>query len=153
MVTAGLGRVLWFGLSFVVALGLCLASVVMEVGALAQASEGPAVYTSAQAARGKILYSENCGSCHAPDLSGSPMAPPLSRELFAGGRRSFQQLFDYTQLFMPVFSPNGLSCQQTADILAFVLEVSDFPAGATELPTSSEGQEALSFRGVERQPK
>ena len=149
MVTAGLGRVLWFGLPFVIALGLYCAFDVADVRAMTEGSPAGTFYTSAQAVRGKTLYIENCGSCHAPDLSGSPMAPPLSRELFVGGRRSFRQLFDYTQLFMPVFSPNGLSRQQTADILAFVLEVSDFPAGAAELPVSSEAQEAISFAGVE----
>jgi len=105
----------------------------------------PRIYTAAQAARGKDLYLENCGSCHAPDLTGSPMAPPLGRQIFAGGRRSFRQLFDFVQLFMPVFSPNGLSRQQNSDILAFILQTAGYPAGATELPVSSEAQDAITL--------
>ncbi len=132
-------------LVFLAPLALIAGLSTMQPPALAQTSGAPAVYTSAQAARGKVLYQENCGTCHAPDLSGSPMAPPLGRDLFTGGRRSFRQLFDYAQLFMPVFSPNGLSRQQTADILAFVLQTAKFPAGATEIPVRPADQDGISF--------
>ena len=36
------------------------------------------VYTEAQAARGALVYSQYCASCHGPDLSGSEMAPALT---------------------------------------------------------------------------
>ena len=105
----------------------------------------PPVYTAAQAARGKALYDENCAMCHAPDLTGSPMAPPLGREMFLSGRRSFRQIFDYMQLSMPVFSPNGLSRQQNADILALMLQNAGFPAGSKELPTASDAHDTISL--------
>ena len=108
-------------------------------------AQGSAVYTAAQAARGKALYDENCLMCHAPDLAGSPMAPPLGREVFLSRRRTFRQLFDYVQFNMPVFSPNGLSRQQNADILAFMLQNAGFPAGSKELPTASDAQETISL--------
>ena len=126
--------------------GLCLSLGLSGVQAQTQAVvAGAAVYTAAQAERGKALYAEICASCHAPDLSGSPMAPPLGRDLFLGRFRSFRQLFDYVQLVMPVFSPNGLSRQQNADILAFMLQRASFPAGSTELPVSPEAQDAITF--------
>ena len=111
-------------------------------------TKGPAVYSPAQAARGKMLYDENCLMCHAPDLSGSPMAPPLGRELFTGRRRgTFRQLFDYVQLNMPIFSPNGLSRQQNADILAYMLQTAGFPAGSSEVPVATEAQDAVKLAG------
>ena len=107
----------------------------------------PAVYTAAQATRGKALYDFNCAMCHAPDLAGAPMAPPLGRDVFLSRRRTFRQLFDYVQLNMPVFSPNGLSRQQNADILAYMLQHAGFPAGSKELPTTSEAQETIKLGG------
>jgi hypothetical protein len=71
------------------------------------------------------------------------MAPPLGRELFMGGRRSLRQLFDFVQVFMPIFSPNGLSRQQNADIIAFVLQTAGYTAGSAELPISPEAQDAI----------
>ena len=35
------------------------------------------VYTAEQAARGEPLYSQNCASCHGPNLTGGEMAPSL----------------------------------------------------------------------------
>lgn len=132
---------------FVIRCGLAMAPAPTQAQTPAQgsASPAPAIYTNAQAERGKALYLENCGSCHGPNLSGSPMAPPLGRGLFVGGRRSFRELFDYVQLFMPVFSPGGLSRQQNADILAFVLQTAGLPAGSSELPVNPEAQDAITF--------
>src|SRR5262245_21272729 len=116
-----MGRVSGVAL-IMLAMGLTIGAAVIRAQ-----TKPPAVYTAAQAAKGKVLYAEQCGMCHAPDLSGSPMAPPLGRDLFVGRRRgSFRQLFDYVQLNMPVFSPNGLSRQQNADILAYVLQIAGF---------------------------
>jgi mono/diheme cytochrome c family protein len=35
------------------------------------------VYTAEQAARGKMLYTDNCAACHGDDLAGSGPMPPL----------------------------------------------------------------------------
>ena len=111
------------------------------------AGASPAVFTAAQATRGKALYDFNCAMCHAPDLTGAPMAPPLTRDVFLSRKRSFRQLFDYVQLNMPVFSPGGLSRQQNADILAFMLQTAGFPAGSTELSASPEAHDAIKLGG------
>src|SRR3954463_8256191 len=91
------------------------------------------VYTDAQAARGAAVYKEKCASCHGPTLGGS-LAPPLAGEPFAaqwGGPLS--AIVDKIQLTMPANAMGTLTRAQSADVLAFMLQTSKFPAGRTEL--------------------
>ena len=43
------------------------------------------VYTEEQAKRGSPMYSEQCASCHGPELMGGEMAPPLATGDFVSG--------------------------------------------------------------------
>src|SRR3954453_13145200 len=92
-------------------------------------------YTEAQAARGKDLYSKECGSCHGPELTGGEMAPGLSGGEFLAGwdGLTMGDLFERVRISMPQNAPGSLSGQVNADILAFVLASNKFPAGTTEL--------------------
>jgi S-disulfanyl-L-cysteine oxidoreductase SoxD len=94
------------------------------------------VYTDAQAARGKALYSENCASCHGGELTGGEMAPPLAGGEFMAGwdGLTIGDLFERIRISMPQNAPGSLSGQQNADILAFMFSSNKFPAGTTELP-------------------
>ena len=96
-------------------------------------------YTEAQAARGKDLYSKECGSCHGPELTGGEMAPGLSGGEFLAGwdGLTLGDLFERIRISMPQNAPGSLSGQVNADILAFVLASNKFPAGQTELPKES----------------
>ena len=86
--------------------GLTLSVSYAVLGAQGKASAG--VYTEEQATRGEATYKETCAACHGDNLEGSgPM--PLTR---AGIDRR------------PV---------QVADILAFLLKSSKYPAGSTAL--------------------
>ena len=95
----------------------------------------PGVYSDAQAARGEALYSDNCSYCHLVDLSGGDLAPTLTGASFMAKwtGKPLSEVFDYMRVAMPLNSPGGLSVQQNADILAFLLKKSGFPAGATNL--------------------
>jgi quinoprotein glucose dehydrogenase len=94
------------------------------------------VFSDAQAARGKALYSENCASCHGGELTGGEMAPPLAGGEFMAGwdGLTIGDLFERVRISMPQNAPGSLSGQQNADILAFVFNANKFPAGKTELP-------------------
>ncbi len=93
-------------------------------------------YTEAQAARGKDLYSKECGSCHGPELTGGEMAPGLAGGEFLAGwdGLTLGDLFERIRISMPQNNPGSLSGQVNADILAFVLASNKFPAGEAELP-------------------
>src|SRR5580765_8743995 len=92
------------------------------------------VYTDAQAARGAAVYKEKCASCHGPTLGGS-LAPPLAGDAFAatwGGPLS--AIVDKIQATMPANEGMGtLTRAQAADVVAFILQTSKFPAGRAEL--------------------
>jgi mono/diheme cytochrome c family protein len=105
------------------------------------------VYTDAQAARGAAVYKEKCASCHGPTLGGS-LAPPLAGEPFAaqwGGPLS--AIVDKIQLTMPANAMGTLTRAQSADVLAFMLQTSKFPAGRTELTSDDAALKAITLPG------
>jgi mono/diheme cytochrome c family protein len=93
------------------------------------------VYTEAQAARGKDLYSNQCSSCHGAELTGGEMAPGLAGGEFISGWDGLTvgDLFERVRVSMPQNAPGSLSGQQNADILSFVFSVNKFPTGSEEL--------------------
>lgn len=101
-------------------------------------SEG--VYTAEQAMRGDALYKEQCASCHGDMLEGSGPMPPLVGPDFAKNweGKTVWELFEKTHTSMPATAPGTLTEQQTADVLAYMLSVAKYPAGATELAGTME---------------
>jgi len=93
------------------------------------------VYTEEQAKRGQQGYSEQCASCHGPELTGGEMAPALAGGEFLAGWDGLTvgDLFERIRISMPQNSPGSLSGAQNADILAFVLASNKFPVGTTDL--------------------
>lgn len=106
------------------------------VGAQPTKSVWDGVYTEAQATRGRDLYSNECGSCHGPELTGGEMAPGLAGGEFLAGwdGLTMGDLFERIRISMPQNAPGSLSGAVNADILAFMLAANKFPAGAEELP-------------------
>jgi hypothetical protein len=90
------------------------------------------VYTSKQAARGAASYSADCGRCHREDLSGYT---GLRGAKFVDNWRedSLQSLWVRISKTMPMGAPGTLKQSEYLDILAFILQSNDFPAGSQEL--------------------
>lgn len=105
------------------------------------------VYTADQAKRGAALYAEQCAFCHGDKLEGSGAMPPLAGPDFARNwqGKTLGDLFEKTHSTMPATAPGSLSEQQTADVLAYMLEVAQYPAGTTELPASAEPLKQVIF--------
>jgi mono/diheme cytochrome c family protein len=108
-----------------------------SVSARIQAGKSAAdgVYTEAQSARGQALYDKTCASCHGDKLDGTAMAPTLSGQDFVSGwaDRTAADLNEKIQTTMPADAAGTLTPQQTVDLIAYVLKVSKYPAGSTEL--------------------
>ena len=93
------------------------------------------VYTAAQATSGRESYREHCSACHASNLMGGEMAPGLAGPDFVGGW-SGETLFefaDFTNATMPQDAPGRLTAEELNDIIAFILEVNEYPAGSEPL--------------------
>lgn len=98
------------------------------------------VYTTEQSKRGEALYADNCASCHGAALGGGESAPPLTGGEFMANWAGLTvgDLFDRIRTTMPADRPGRLKRDENADILAFMLSVSQFPAGKTELGHQTE---------------
>jgi S-disulfanyl-L-cysteine oxidoreductase SoxD len=92
------------------------------------------VYTSAQAQRGQVAYAERCASCHRADLGGFS-GPPLKGDLFMDRWREFNLsvLDGLIRNTMPATAPGTLSQENYLDILTYILQSNELPAGGAAL--------------------
>jgi mono/diheme cytochrome c family protein len=141
-------------LAVVALAGLAIAGAVRGVAAQ-EKTQWDGVYTAEQAKRGEALYAEFCAACHGPDLNGGEMAPSLTGGEFSANWNdlSLGQLFDRMKTSMPQNNPNSLSRQQVADVLAFMLNKANFPAGTTELSTQAEVLGTIKFVSTKPEAK
>jgi mono/diheme cytochrome c family protein len=106
------------------------------------------VYTDAQSARGEKISVDSCAVCHGDKLAGTDMGPGVQgaafREAWSG--RSVGELFDKVKTTMPANDPGTLSAAATADVVAYILKVNDYPAGSGELPSEAAALSEIKLR-------
>ena len=94
----------------------------------AAASPEAGLFTSAQAERGQEQFVESCSECHSSsEFRGRQFE-------FSWGRRSVGDLYRHVFDNMPEDAPASLTPQQYVDVIAYILEINDFPDGDQELP-------------------
>lgn len=106
------------------------------------------VYSSGQAQRGLASYKKSCASCHGETLQGSGAAtPPLTGPDFIANwaGQSLDALFERIQTTMPADAPGKLTRAGNADILAYILEVNELPAGSADLPSAMDSLKQIQF--------
>ena len=108
------------------------------------------VYTEAQARRGQGVYEASCASCHQSDLSGGGVfeddqAPPLRNIELYVVRRDMNNLFTYVKERMPADARASLTDATYVDVLAYLLEQNDVPAGREELRTEAARLRAIAI--------
>src|SRR5262245_41785511 len=97
------------------------------------------VYTDAQAARGEVVYLENCAQCHGPSLEGGDMTPGLTGAVFLANWNDLTlgDLFERIRTSMPLDRPGKLSRQQNVEVITFIMKSNRWPAGEKELATDT----------------
>lgn len=95
------------------------------------------VYTAAQAERGETLFRAKCASCHAPNR----FTDDLFYTSFAG--KPLWEMFDVISDSMPEDNPGGMKKEEYADVIAYLLKLNNFPAGASELPIEKDALSAI----------
>jgi alcohol dehydrogenase (cytochrome c) len=105
------------------------------------------VYTEAQAARGKALYSRSCLQCHGGELSGAEGSPPLAGSLFLShwGGLSIGALHARIEKTMPPGNSGSLGAVSDADVVAYILSKNGFPPGSKPLPADPAGLSAIAL--------
>lgn len=91
------------------------------------------VYTAEQADRGANTASTVCFACH----SANEWRTPMFIRVWSG--RPIHQMWENLRMTMPYDSPGRLTAQEYADVVAYMLELNNVPAGDTELPSNADG--------------
>ena len=116
--------------------------------ATAQTDIWGGVYTEEQASRGEEVFLASCAFCHGEDLAGSEMGPVLKGsafiEFWAG--LSLADLINVITTSMPQDNPGGLDAAQYADVLAYILQQGEYPAGSAEIPADGSGLEEIEIK-------
>ncbi len=95
-----------------------------------------ASYSAAQAALGRVSYTENCASCHGENLDDGEFAPPLKGGTFKQrwGGKSADGVFSYISTKMPPAGAGTLGDRSYAQILAYMLQENGVARGLRDLP-------------------
>ena len=119
---------------------------VVNYNALAQGkTTNDSVFTDEQATRGEDAYQQECAQCHLDDLLGDGIAPALIGAPFSfrWSELSVADMLVAIRTTMPQGAPASLSPQAYVDIVAYMLQVNDYPSGDVELPTAESELEAI----------
>jgi mono/diheme cytochrome c family protein len=97
------------------------------------------VYSAEQAKRGVETFKSQCASCHGESMTGGGGAPAAAGPefVFNWKGKSMADLLEYVKANMPPGSAGSLSDRKYTDLLAAMLQTSEFPAGQAELPTDA----------------
>jgi mono/diheme cytochrome c family protein len=92
------------------------------------------VFTEAQAKQGEVVYKTACVDCHGMDLAGVEQAPALAGSNFKQkwNKATLRQLYDTVDQ-MPPENPRSLTPKQYTDVLAYLLNANELPAGKVAL--------------------
>ena len=111
----------------------------------------PALYTRAQARAGKRVFLQHCVKCHGRNLQGT-LGPAIAGTSFLQtAQNNHWSLYIIRYLVvnnMPLHSPGSLSKEQYADVLAYLLASSCYPAGDKTFPQQDDAE----LKNVELQP-
>ena len=113
----------------------------------AQSDTDSGVYSLSQAADGRTVYSRECALCHGPELEGTEGGPAIAGQAFREKWQdhSLAEFYEVTRQTMPVSKPAGLSENEYADVIAFILNRNAYSAGSDELVYDSDMLDAMSF--------
>src|SRR5687767_601347 len=105
------------------------------------------VYTETQAYRGEKVADTTCIGCHGPKLDGGDSGPKLVGDEFLAGwtSQSVGELFSWMQEAMPAEAPGTLSKDDTAAVLAYILQLNKIPAGKVELSSDRAALDRIRF--------
>lgn len=98
------------------------------------------IYTEEQARNGKEIYNDVCANCHPTSrFEGSSFLPS-----WKGAPVS--TLYTVIRTQMPFDNPGSLDPEEYAAVVAYILELNDFPAGDEPLPSGADSLTHLTIQ-------
>lgn len=101
----------------------------------------PALYTKAQAERGKQVFMTTCTACHGTNLQGTA-APAVAGNDFLTTAKNDKWTLEVIRYLvfkvMPLNASGSLSPNEAANVMAFLLASNCYPAGNTPFPEKNE---------------
>ena len=85
------------------------------------------VYTEEQAEKGEDIFQQECSACHLPSEFSGPIFE------VAWSDRPVYDLYRVTAITMPQDRPGSLSEEEYAAVIAYILELNEYPAGEEKL--------------------
>ena len=108
----------------------------------AEASVRDGVYTEEQATRGGQVFEAECAFCHAP----SEFSGRIFQITWQG--RSVGALYTQLKTTMPLDRPGGLTDEQYAAVVAYILRLNEYPAGDRALSPDPESLDLIRIEPV-----
>src|SRR6185503_2966594 len=104
------------------------------------------VYTDQQAMRGQSLYQKRCSTCHGANLAGRT-GPPLTGDDFLSNwdTHPLLELANKILKTMPRDDSDPLTPQESADLLAYILQTGKFRSGRAELVLNEAALKSVTF--------
>jgi len=100
------------------------------------------IYATAQANRGRDQFRSMCAECHTvPEFSDNAFKLKWSR-------RTLGDLYTFIHQNMPDSAPGILTPQQAADLVAYILQLNEIPAGSAQLPADEARLAGISLSGL-----
>jgi mono/diheme cytochrome c family protein len=108
------------------------------------------VYSAAQAGRGESSYANTCARCHKASLGGGDESPALTGAGFLANwnGQTVRDLHDRIRSSMPTDDPGIYTPQLVSDVIAYMLKVNGFPAGAVELSAVSDSLKDIAIQST-----
>ncbi len=105
------------------------------------------IFTDAQVQRGIKVYESLCAECHMPEQ--------FTMDVFINtwnGRYLFE-IYELIRTTMPYENPGRLSKKEVADVLSYILSLSNLQAGESDLPTASSKLNQIRIENLSQRKK
>jgi mono/diheme cytochrome c family protein len=110
---------------------------------------GAPTFTSEQLDRGRAIYGRNCTDCHGTTLDNGEFGGPVLKGGFFRQKWAplgVGALYSFTKGLMPPDRPGGLTDQNYADLIAYILSNNGYTAGDKELPTDANAMQNMGIK-------
>lgn len=134
-------------LVFAAALVLCAVGGALRLAGQTPRTTRDKVYSKAQADRGEKQYAQVCASCHDPAKvpAGKKPGPPVVGDKFLDKwkDRSLGELLETIETTMPNDGSAVLTADDTADLVAYILQANGFPDGPSPLKSGAAAKDIV----------